>query len=201
MDKKSIFLALFIFIIIAFAFYFSFEEIPTMPQRPQKTTEEKPAAELKEVNFYIYNEAEKQKLKLISAEVENFANDQRLELEPVEVEVYDLETEKLLYTLDGKEGTYYPQREYLEVRGQVVVESDLYYIFADELDYRMQKDYLEGRGNVRLAGTDFISTAEFFSSNLKLEQLNLDKKDKKEQAVINFQDLQQDLKAEESNDE
>ncbi|ADO78065.1 LPS export ABC transporter periplasmic protein LptC [Halanaerobium praevalens] len=201
MDKKSIFLALFIFIIIAFAFYFSSEEIPTMPQAPEPAAEEKPAAELKEVNFYIYNEAENQKLKLISAEVENFKNDDRLELEPVEVEVYDLQTEELLYTLDGKAGTYYPQREYLEVRGQVVVESERYLILADELDYVMQKDYLEGRGNVSLKGQDFNSTAEFFSSNLKLEELNLSKKNKKEQAVIKFQDLQQDIKAEESNNE
>lgn len=201
MDKKSIFLALFIFIIIIIAFYFSFEEVPMAPQNPEVEEENRAEEELEEVNFAVYNEEQKQELKLISERVDNFKSEQRMELKPVEVEVYSTESGELLYTLDGDSGTYYTAREYLELRGNVVVDSDRYHILSDELDYYMQRNYLEGRGSVKINGTQFNSSGESFNSDLELRDLKLSKNDGPEKAVINFNQLERDTTAEESNDE
>mgnify|MGYP000695154583 CR=1 FL=1 len=198
MDKKSIFLALFIFIIIITAFYFSIDEVPITPENPE-TEENGAEEELEEVNFFVYNEEQKQELKLISQRVDNFKEEQRMELKPVEVEVYDIESGELLYTLDGDAGTYYTAQKYLEIRGNVVVDSDRYHILSDELDYYIQRNYLEGRGAVKISGEDFSSRAESFNSNLQLNDLELSKNDSPGKAVISFNQLEKDNTAEESN--
>jgi len=200
-DKKSIFLALFIFIIIITAFYFSIDEVPVTTENPAAEEENRAEEELEEVNFFVYNEEQKQELKLISQRVDNFKDEQRMELEPVEVEVYSTESGELLYTLDGDAGTYYTAQKYLEIRGNVVVDSDRYHILSDELDYYIQRNYLEGRGAVKISGEDFSSRAESFNSNLQLNDLELSKNDSPGKAVINFNQLEQDRTAEESNNE
>ena len=201
MDRKSIFLALFIFIIMLLAFYFTFDEVPTTPQEPAVEEENRAEEELEEVNFTVNNEQENQRLKLKSDRVDNFKSEQRLELSPVEVEVYSTASGELLYTLDGDSGTYYTARKYLEIRGNVVVNSDRYHILADELDYYMQRNYLEGRGSAKITGDDFTSRAESFSSDLNLRDLKLSKNDSLEKAKINFDQLTGKPQAEESNDE
>ena len=200
MDKKSIFLVLFIFIIIALAFYFSLDEVGVVPEAAppaDNSAEEK----LKGVNFTVYNDQKNQRLKLISEEVDNFKSENRLELKPIKGEVYSTESGKLLYTLDGDFGTYYTERKYLEIRDNVVLDSEEYHILADELDYDMQQNYLEGRGSVKITGSEFKSFAEAFNSNLNLNDLELSKKSSPERAKIIFDELPEDSKTEEPNDE
>jgi LPS export ABC transporter protein LptC len=199
-DRKSIFLALFIFIIIGLTFYFSLDEVGVVPEETppaDNSAEEK----LEDVNFTVYNDSENQELKLISEQVDNFKSEQRLELRPIEVEVYSTESGELLYTLDGDFGIYYTERKYLEVRDNVVLDSEEYHILADELDYDMQQNYLEGRGSVKITGSEFKSSADTFNSNLNLKDLELSKKDSSKRAQIIFDELQEDFKTEESNDE
>lgn len=201
MDRKSIFLALFIFIIIALAFYFSFDELPTVPEETAVEEENIAEEELEDVEFTIYNDQQSQRLKLKSDKVDNFKDEQRMELRPVEVKVYSTASDKLLYTLDGDLGTYYTDRKYLELRANIVVDSKDYHILADELDYDMQKNYLEGRGSVKISGSDFYSTAGSFSSDLHLKDLKLSEAESVEKAKIIFKQLTEDSKTEESNDE
>jgi LPS export ABC transporter protein LptC len=199
-DKKSIFLVLFIFIIIALAFYFSLDEVGVVPEAAppaDNSAEEK----LKGVNFTVYNDQKNQRLKLISEEVDNFKSESRMELKPIKGEVYSTESGKLLYTLDGDFGTYYTELKYLEIRDNVVLDSEEYHILADELDYDMQQNYLEGRGSVKITGSEFKSFAEAFNSNLNLNDLELSKKSSPERAKIIFDELPEDSKTEEPNDE
>lgn len=200
MDKKSIFLVLFIFIIIALAFYFSLDEVGVVPEAAppaDNSAEEK----LKGVNFTVYNDQKNQRLKLISEEVDNFKSESRMELKPIKGEVYSTESGKLLYTLDGDFGTYYTELKYLEIRDNVVLDSEEYHILADELDYDMQQNYLEGRGSVKITGSEFKSFAEAFNSNLNLNDLELSKKSSPERAKIIFDELPEDSKTEEPNNE
>ncbi|MGM0500524.1 MAG: LPS export ABC transporter periplasmic protein LptC [Bacillota bacterium] len=199
MDRKSIFLALFIFIIIALAFYFTMSEAPIVPEDPAAEEEETAEEELEGVEFTIYNDRQNQELKLKSDKVDNFKDEQRMELRPVEVEVYSTASNKLLYTLDGDLGIYYTARDYLELRGNVVIDSEEYHILTDELDYEMQQNYLEGRGSVKISGSDFESTADTFSSDLDLKDLKLSQKDSTERARIIFKQLTEGFKKEESN--
>jgi LPS export ABC transporter protein LptC len=199
-DRKSIFLVLFIFIIIALAFYFSLDEVGVVPETAppaDNSAEEK----LKGVNFTVYNDQKNQRLKLISEEVDNFKSESRMELKPIKGEVYSTESGKLLYTLDGDFGTYYTELKYLEIRDNVVLASEEYHILADELDYDMQQNYLEGRGSVKITGSEFKSFAEAFNSNLNLNDLELSKKSSPERAKIIFDELPEDSKTEEPNDE
>jgi len=201
-DRKSIFLALFIFIIIALAFYFTLYELPIVPEEPAVEEEENSAEEeLEGVEFTIYNDREDQKLKLKSDKVDNFKNEQRMELRPIEVEVYSTISDQLLYTLDGDFGIYYTSDKYLEIRDNVIIDSELYHILADELNYDMQKNYLEGRGSVKIKGRGFESTAEIFSADLDLKDLKLSQKRSSKKARIIFEQLKDDSKTEESNDE
>lgn len=200
MDRKSIFLALFIFIIIALAFYFTMSEAPIVPEDPA-VEEEAAEEELEGVEFTIYNDRENQELNLKSDKVDNFKDEQRMELRPIEVKVYSTANNKLLYTLDGDLGIYYTARDYLEIRGNVVIDSAEYHILADELDYEMQQNYLEGRGAVKISGSDFESTADAFSSKLDLKDLKLTQKNSTESAKIIFKQLTEAFKKEESNDE
>ncbi|CCU80063.1 hypothetical protein HSACCH_01819 [Halanaerobium saccharolyticum subsp. saccharolyticum DSM 6643] len=201
MDRKSIFLALFIFIIIALAFYFTIYEVPIVPEDPAVEEENLAEEELEGVEFTIYNDQENQKLKLKSDKVDNFKDEQRMELSPVEVEVYSTESDELLYTLDGDFGTYYTDRKYLEIRGNVVIDSAEYHILAAELDYDMQQNYLEGRGSVKISGSNFNSTAGTFSSDLDLKDLKLAQKDSTKRAQIIFKELREGSNKEESNHE
>ena len=201
MDRKSIFLALFIFIIIALAFYFTIYEVPIVPEDPAVEEENLAEEELEGVEFTIYNDQENQKLKLKSDKVDNFKDEQRMELSPVEVEVYSTESDELLYTLDGDFGTYYTDRKYLEIRDNVVIDSEEYHILAAELDYDMQQNYLEGRGSVKISGSNFNSTAGTFSSDLDLKDLKLARKDSTKRAQIIFKELREGSKIEESNHE
>jgi len=200
-DKKSIFLALFIFIIIALASYFTIYEVPIVPDNSAVKEENSAEEELEGVEFTIYNDQENQKLKLQSDKVDNFKDEQRMELRPIAVEVYSTVNDKLLYTLDGDFGTYYTVREYLEIRDNVVIDSEEYHILADELDYDMQQNYLEGRGSVKIKGSDFESTADTFNSDLDLKDLKLSQKKSTKRARIIFKQLTEGSKAEESNDE
>jgi LPS export ABC transporter protein LptC len=200
-DRKSIFLALFIFIIIALAFYFTMSEAPIVPENPAVKEEDTAEEELEGVEFTIYNDRENQVLNLKSDKVDNFKDEQRMELRPIEVKVYSTANNKLLYTLDGDLGIYYTARDYLEIRGNVVIDSAEYHILADELDYEMQQNYLEGRGAVKISGSDFESTADAFSSKLDLKDLKLTQKNSTESAKIIFKQLTEAFKKEESNDE
>ena len=201
MDKRSIFLALFIFIIIFIAFYFTFSELPSVPETPKVEDDNRAAEELEEVSFFIYNDQQNKELKLISDQVDNFKSEERMELRPVEVEVYSTESGELLYTLDGDFGIYHTDRKYLQVRGNVVVDSESYHILADELDYYMQRNYLEGRGSVKISGSAFDSRADSFNSNLNLKNLKLSQTDSDQKAKINFKNLKAESNTEESKNE
>ncbi len=201
MDRKSIFLALFIFIIIALAFYFTLSEAPIVPEDRAVEEDNSAEEELEDVEFTIYNDQENQRLILKSDKVDNFKNEQRMELRPLQVEVYSTESDKLLYTLEGDFGIYYTAREYLELRDNVVIDSEEYHILASELDYDMQHNYLEGRGSVKISGSDFDSTADIFSSDLNLKDLKLSQKDSTKRAQIIFNELREFSTKEESNHE
>jgi len=186
-DRKSIFLALFIFIIIIFSLYFSLEKNPIIPPEPPAENQALPEEELEEVNFSIFNNQQQHELKLESENLKNYKENQRMELKPVEAEVYSLNDEQLLYTLKGDFAIYYSSKNYLEIRGNVVIESDRYYIEAEELDYYLDRNFLEGRGSVEIKGSEFQSTASSFSSDLNLKDLKLRGDNK--QAAVDFSDL------------
>lgn len=172
MDKKSIFLAFFIFLVIILAFYFSVDETLITPQPPEK---EKKQAEdqLEDVNFSIYSQKGKYEIKIESEKVDNYKNEAKMHLKPIYGEVYSTKTGELLYTLEGDFARYYTKNEYLEVRGNVVLDSERYHIVSDELDYQLNQNYLEGRGSAVITGLDFVSQAERFESNLNLKDLQL----------------------------
>lgn len=201
MDKKSIFLALFIFLIIILAFYFTLNEVVVPNPERVEPEENLPEEELEEVSFTVYNDQENKRLELKSERVDNFKNRERMELRPVEAEVYSTETGELLYTLDSDFGIYYSQREYLELRDNVVVDSKVYHIESDELDYYLKKNYVEGRGTVKITGQDFRSAADSFNSDLNLRDLTLKKETENKRAEIIFNELLQDSKQKEPNNE
>lgn len=185
MDRKSIFLALFIFIIIVFSLYFSFEDIPITPDQSPASEQKLPEEELQGVEFTIYNDQQNHQLQLSSEQLENFKSEQRMELKPVQVEVYNQSNNDLLYTLSGDLGTYFSDQEYIELRGNVVVESDRYHIESTELDYFLNRNYLEGRGSVRITGANFNSEAGSFNSDLNLKNLELSGNEEK--AEVDFE--------------
>ncbi|RAK09794.1 LPS export ABC transporter protein LptC [Halanaerobium saccharolyticum] len=173
MDRKGIFLALFIFIIIAFSFYFTLEENPVTPPEPAAENEELPEEELENVNFSIFNDQQEHELKLESENLQNYKNENRMELRPIEAEVYSTNSGQLLYTLTGDFAIYYTNQDYLEIRGNVLIDSDRYQIESEELDYYLSRNYLEGRGSVKITGSDFNSRAQSFNSDLNLNNLKL----------------------------
>lgn len=187
MDRKSIFLALFIFIIIVFSLYFTLEENPITPPEPAVENEELPEEELENVSFSVFNNQQEHELKLESEKLQNYKSENRMELRPIEAEVYSLNSDQLLYTLTGDFAIYYTNQDYIEIRGNVVIESDRYQIESDELDYYLSRNYLEGRGSVQIRGRNFDSKAESFNSDLNLRDLKLSGND--QQAAINFDDF------------
>ncbi|PTW03520.1 LPS export ABC transporter protein LptC [Halanaerobium saccharolyticum] len=189
MDRKSIFLALFIFIIIIFSLYFTLEENPIAPPEPPVENEELPEEELEDVNFSIFNN-QQQELQLESELLKNFKEDQRMELRPLKADVYSLNSDQLLYTLKGDFAVYYSNDQYLEIRGNVLIESDRYQIEAEELDYYLNRNYLEGRGSVKITGSEFNSRAASFNSDLDLRNLKL--KGDNGQAAVDFGELSED---------
>lgn len=190
MDRKSIFLALFIFIIIIFSLYFTLEENPITPPEPAVENEELPEEELEDVNFSIFNNQQEQELKLETELLKNYKEDQRMELRPLEADVYSLNGDQLLYTLKGDSAVYYSSDQYLEIRGNVLIESDRYQIEAEELDYYLNRNYLEGRGSVKITGSEFNSRAESFNSDLDLRNLKLTGDNGR--AAVDFDELQED---------
>jgi len=188
-DRKSIFLALFIFIIIVFSLYFTLNQNPITPPEPEVVEQNLPEEELEDVSFSIFNERQEHELKLETEELENYKSQNRMELKPIEVRVYSLNGEDLLYTLRGDFGIYYSSRDYLELRSNVIIKSDQYRIETDQLDYYLDRNYLEGRGSVKIAGANFSSEAESFNSDLNLKNLKL--AGNAEQAGINFNDFKE----------
>lgn len=192
MDKKSIFLALFIFIIIALAFYFTLQEAPLNNEQPPNEEQKRAAEELEDVSFTLYNQEKNQEIKIDSKNVLNYKDKQRMDLEPLYAEVYAADSGELLYTLEGDFARYFTARDYLEVRDNVVVDSKRYHIVSDELDYYINKNYVEGRGAVKITGSDFVSTADSFRSDLNLRDLKLSEKDDEQIANIRFDNFNQD---------
>ncbi|TDO95106.1 LPS export ABC transporter protein LptC [Halanaerobium saccharolyticum] len=187
MDRKSIFLALFIFIIIVFSLYFSLEENPIITPESPAENQQLPEAELQGVELTIYNDQQNHRLRLLSEQVKRFESEQRLDLKPVKIKVFNKSTGELLYTLTGDSGSYYSSRGYIELRGNVVVESDRYQIKSAALDYYLNRNYLEGRGSVKITGSGFNSRAQSFRSDLNLNNLKLFGNE--DQAEINFDNL------------
>jgi LPS export ABC transporter protein LptC len=172
-DRKSIFLALFIFIIIVFSLYFTLDQNSISPPEPAAVNTELPEEVLENVNFSIFNNKQQHELKLETENLQNYKSESRMEFRPIEAEVYSLNSGELLYTLTGDFAIYYTNQDYLEIRGNVVVESDRYQIESEELDYYLSRNYLEGRGSVKITGSDFISRAQSFNSDLNLNNLKL----------------------------
>jgi LPS export ABC transporter protein LptC len=186
-DRKGIFLALFIFIIIVFSLYFSLEENPITAPEPPAENQQLPEEKLQGVELTIYNDQQNHRLKLLSEQVESFKSEQQLDLKPVKAKVFSQSTGELLYTLNGDSGSYYSSRGYLELRGNVVIESDRYQIKSAALDYYLNRNYLEGRGSVKITGSGFNSRAQSFHSDLNLNNLKLFGNE--DQAEINFENL------------
>lgn len=191
MDRKYIFVALLLLIVIALSLYFTLDENPLAPQ-PEAPEDDKPEEELEDVSFSIYNRAQEHELILESEKVDNYQDQNRMELEPIEVRVYTADTEELLYTLIGDFGVYHSDSEYIEIRGNVVLDSDQYYAEADLLDYYIRDNHLEGRGNVLIEGEDFAAEAESFSSDLNLKDLKLYKAEDDGKAAVFFEELNND---------
>ncbi|PUU95536.1 LPS export ABC transporter periplasmic protein LptC [Halanaerobium sp.] len=190
MDRKSIFLALFIFITIIFSLYFTLEENPITPPKPTAENKELPEEELEGVNFSVFNNQQNQELKLETEHLKNFKDEQRMELRPLEAEVYSTNSNQLLYTLSGDFAVYHSNDQYLEIRGNVLIESDRYQIEAEELDYYLNRNYLEGRGSVKITGSEFNSRAASFNSDLDLRNLKL--KGDNGQAEVDFDEMSED---------
>jgi LPS export ABC transporter protein LptC len=191
MDRKHIFVALLLLIVIAISLYFTFEENPLAPE-PEQVAEQGPEEELKDVSFSIYNRAQEHELILESEKVDNYQSENRMELEPVEVRVYAADSDELLYTLNGDFGIYHSDREYIELIGNVKLNSDQYYAEADLLDYYINDNHLEGRGNVLIEGSQFEADAEKFSSDLNLRDLKLYKAEDNGRASVFFEELNND---------
>ena len=191
MDRKYIFLALLLLLAIAISLYFTLQGNPTTPVQPpeeQQGAEE----ELKDVSFSIFNQAQDHELQIDSEKVVNYQSQNRMELRPVEMRVYSTITDELLYTLNGDLGYYFSDREYIEVIGDVKIESDDYYIEADVLDYFIDDNYLEGRGNVYIEGRNFTAEAVKFSSDLNLHDLILYGAEKDGQAEVDFDEFKEE---------
>lgn len=191
MDRKHIFLALLLLLVIAISLYFTLQENPLKPvQQPEERQE--PKEELKDVSFSIFNQAQDHELQLDSKKVENYQSQNRMELRPLEMRVYSTVTEELLYTLKGDLGYYFSDREYIEVIGNVKIESDNYYIEADVLDYFIDDNYLEGRGNIYIEGKNFKAEAVKFSSDLNLRDLKLFGAEEDGNVEVDFEDINEE---------
>ena len=188
MDKKHIFLGLFIFMIIAISLFLTLDEPPFVEPNDIIEVEEGPEEELEEVRFSIINRNQNHELQLISDKVDNYQAQNRMELYPVEIEVYSREDGELLYTLKGDFGQYFSREDYLELRGNVEIESERYFIEADELDYYLTEDFLEGRDSIQLRGADFRSTAKRFDSDLNLRNLRLYAEENGTKAGVYFEE-------------
>ncbi|MFW6273889.1 MAG: LPS export ABC transporter periplasmic protein LptC [Halanaerobium sp.] len=191
MDKKHIFVALFLLIVIVISLYFTFEENPLAPE-PEQPEEQGPEEELEDVGFSIYNRDQEHELILESENVDNYEGENRMELEPIEIKVYAADSEELLYTLNSDFGIYHSDREYIELSGNVKLDSDEYYAEADLLDYYIGDNHLEGRGNVFIEGSEFEADAEEFSSDLNLKDLKLSKTEDDGGASVFFEELNND---------
>lgn len=188
MDKKYIFLGLFIFMIIAISLFLTLDEAPFLEPNELNEVEEGPEEELEDVRFSILNRNQNHILWLVSERVDNYQAENRMELYPVEIEVYDRQDGKLLYTIEGDFGQYFSQEDYLELRGNVEIESERYFIEADELDYFLNEDFLEGRGSVLIRGRDFTSRAKRFDSDLNLRNLRLYAEENEKRAGVYFEE-------------
>jgi len=191
MDRKHIFLALLLLLVIAISLYFTLHEQPLTPIQPpeeQQGAEE----ELKDVSFSIFNQAQDHELQLDSDKVDNYQSQNRMELRPVEMKVYSTITEELLYTLNGDLGYYFSDRDYIEVMGNVKIESDNYYIEADVLDYFIDENYLEGRSNIYIEGRNFNAGAVKFSSDLNLRDLKLFGAEDDGKVEVDFEDINEE---------
>ncbi|RQD69533.1 MAG: LPS export ABC transporter periplasmic protein LptC, partial [Halanaerobium sp. MSAO_Bac5] len=89
MDKKYIFLGLFIFMIIAISLFLTLDEAPFLEPNELNEVEEGPEEELEDVRFSILNRNQNHILWLVSERVDNYQAENRMELYPVEIEVYD----------------------------------------------------------------------------------------------------------------
>ena len=187
MDRKSIFLALFIFIIIVFSLYFTLDQNPITPPEPEAVDQNLPEEELQNVNFSLFNNNQQHELKLETKKLLNYKSEDKMELQPLKAEVHSLNNNQLLYTLTGDFAVYYTSQDCIELKGNVVIDSERYHIRADELDYYLDRNYLEGRGSVKITGSDFSSEAESFNSDLNLKNLKLTGNAR--QAEIKFDDL------------
>ncbi|ADQ13899.1 LPS export ABC transporter periplasmic protein LptC [Halanaerobium hydrogeniformans] len=188
MDKKHIFLGLFIFMIIVISLFLTLDDPPFIEPNDLNEVEEGAEEELEDVRFSIINRNQNHELKLISERVDNYQSENRMELYPVEIEVYDREDGELLYTLKGDFGQYFTREDYIELRGNVEIESDRYFIEADELDYFLNEDFLEGRDSVQIRGADFTSTAKRFDSDLNLRNLRLYAEENQTRAGVYFEE-------------
>ncbi|MCC3144910.1 LPS export ABC transporter periplasmic protein LptC [Halanaerobium sp. Z-7514] len=188
MDKKYIFLGLFIFMIIAISLFLTLDEAPFLEPNELNEVEEGPEEELEDVRFSILNRNQNHILWLVSERVDNYEAENRMELYPVEIEVYDRQDGKLLYTIEGDFGQYFSQEDYLELRGNVEIESERYFIETDELDYFLNEDFLEGRDSVLIKGRDFTSRAKRFDSDLNLRNLRLYAEENEKRAGVYFEE-------------
>ncbi|SFL18537.1 LPS export ABC transporter periplasmic protein LptC [Halanaerobium salsuginis] len=175
MDKRYIFLALFIFIIIFFSIYFTINDTNFILPEPVQDSQQqpKPDQELENVNFTIYNNQQQLRIKLISKNVDNYTTTAKMDLTPFRAEAYSLLDGSLQYTITGETGTYYTAEHYLKVKRNVELKSELYQINSDKLDYYLDKNYLSGSGSVIITGNEFNAKADSFNSDLKLNNLKL----------------------------
>lgn len=175
MDKRYIFLALFIFIIIFFSIYFTINDTNFILPEPVQNSQQqpKPDQELENVNFTIYNNQQQLRIKLISKNVDNYTTTAKMDLTPFRAEAYSLLDGSLQYTITGETGTYYTAEHYLKVKRNVELKSELYQINSDKLDYYLDKNYLSGSGSVIITGNEFNAKADSFNSDLKLNNLKL----------------------------
>jgi len=187
LKKSKLILVIILILITVFGIYFSLRQGPVSNQPKINNGAEKPQQQLEEVFFTVYDSDESHRLELQTEDLKNYIQKKRMELEPVHVEVYNDDTGKLLYTMDGKSGVYYTDSKVLNIEGPVEFDRNEYNIYCMEIEYDLKKDTLKGKEEVKIYGPNFVGKGHRFQSDLNIEDLELLRSEDKK-AVINFEE-------------
>lgn len=173
MRKRNIITAVLLILIVIGGIYFSLRENPAPEKVEQNENSEKPQQQLEEVYFSVYDSDESHRIELETKNLKNFTELKRMELEPVYVEVYNENTDRLLYTMTGESGIYFSDNKILKIRGPVEFDRNNYNIYCMEIEYDLKKDIITGRDNLSISGPGFSSRGKSFQSDLDIENLQI----------------------------
>jgi LPS export ABC transporter protein LptC len=176
-NKRKIFILVFIVVIIVIGLWFSL--IPSeQAKKPESKTgqtdsgdkgnKDLPDREFSGIDFSIYNSDKTIKWKLAAENVKQFENKDILKLYPIRVNVYNVNNEKeLLYTFQAEKGRYLNKEGLLDIKGPVSIKKDKIKLTLDDLNWQRKKDKLTGK-KINFSSPKYSVNAASFRANSEL---------------------------------